>query len=121
MKRRSTYLLLLVLLFAKSYVSALPANALQLPVGTMLQVSRHDIFSDAGNTEATIQHPSIINDDDNEDDDDYAPALKISDAVPANSLFAKGFLVQHFKNAISPDNSYSSWPPTYLRLRVIRI
>lgn len=121
MKRRPTYLLLMLLLFAKSYVSALPVNPVQLPVGTIMQVSRHDSFSDAGNTETILQHPSIISDDDNEDDDDYAPALKISDVVAANSFFAKGFLVQQFKNAFSPSKFYSSWPPTYLRLRVIRI
>ncbi len=125
MKRRSTYFLLLVLLFAKSYVSALPANAVPLAAGTIQQASRHNRLSDAGNAETIIQHPSIINDDDNEEDDDYAPALKkqvlVSDDVAANSIFAKGFLVHQFKNTFSPNNFYSSWPPTYLRLRVIRI
>lgn len=121
MKRRYPYLLLLVLLFAKSYVSALPVNTVYLPAGTIQQVGRHDNFFDAANTETIVQQPSIINDDDNDEDDDYTPALKISDAIPSNSLLSKGFLIHQVKNASFQNNFYSSWPPTYLRLRVIRI
>lgn len=125
MNRRFTYLLLLVLLFAKSYATAFPANAVHVPAGEIQQFTQHHCISDAGNNESIIQHASIISDDDNEEDDDYTAAFKKQvlalDAIPANSFFAKGFLIHQFKNAFFQNNFYSSWPPTYLRLRVIRI
>lgn len=122
MKRRPTYLLLLLLLFAKSYSSALPVVQSSLSARGFEKIRQHS-FHDAGYKEFTVlQVPAI--DDDNEEDDDYSPVVKQVNAIDLasfNSLLAPGFLIHRFKNAGVPVNSYSSWPPTFLRLRVIRI
>ena len=122
MKRRPTYLLLILLLFAKGYASATPANSLYLAKNGYEKIDQSN-FHNAIDKEIIPQNISII-DDDNEEDDEYAPVVKqamVETTISYNSLFAKGFLLQQFKNTGFASDLFSSWPPTYLRLRVIRI
>lgn len=126
MNRRPIYLLLLLMLmlFAKSYVSAVPANGLPVHCVTSATISHHSSVSDAATGMAVIHNASIL-DNDNEEEDDYASEWKKEATCyytfsPAD-LYAKGFLVHSFKNAFPAGHFHSSYPPTYLRLRVIRI
>lgn len=124
MNRRPTYLLLLLMLFAKSYASALPINPVSFPEGKLEKAIRHSYIQGDDKKDAVIQNPSLISDDE-EEDEDYTPAFKkqalISQSIAPAILSGKGFLVQQYKNSCFSRNFHSSYPPTYLRLRVIRI
>lgn len=122
MNRRSTYLLLLILLFAKSYASALPVTQPSFSTNAFEKIRQHHLHN-AAEKEAAPSNISLA-DDDNEEDDDYAPVLKqavFSNSTFVNNLFARGFLIHRFKNAGDRINFHSSYPPVYLHLRVIRI
>lgn len=123
MTRRSIYVLFLILLFAKSNVSAVPANSYYFHNDTATKISHHSSLFDADKTRLFLSNVSII-DDDNEEDD-HAPEWKKEttcfNTLSTGNLYAKGFLIHQFKNSLSHPVFYSSYPLTYLRLRVIRI
>jgi hypothetical protein len=124
MKPRPTYLLLFLLLFAKSYASAIPVCKEFSLFNHSKNKAQQAIFLDAGKTATALQGNSFFNEDNDEEEEDSASAVEQTfpgDAISSNSIFVSGFLVPRFKNAAFRADFYSSYPPVYLRLRVLRI